>query len=103
MTPERRFLFRLALALGRTVAEVERMPAREVDEWQRYYALEPFGAWRDNAHAGLIAAQLANVHRKKSARPVTFRDYLLVDKETDRATKTARFFGWLRAVAQRKG
>lgn len=78
------------------------MPAREFDEWRAYYAVEPFGAYRDNMHAGLIASVLVNAHRKRSARPATWRDFVFVDKETDSANKTARFLGWLRAVAKRK-
>lgn len=36
------------------------MSAREFVEWQAYYALEPFGAERDAAHAGVIASAIGN-------------------------------------------
>jgi hypothetical protein len=39
---------------------MRRMSARELAEWRVYYRLEPFGAERDAAHAGVISATVAN-------------------------------------------
>ena len=51
----RRFLFRLALALGKTVGQLGReLDSRELTEWMAFDMIEPFGAWRDDfrvAHA----------------------------------------------------
>ena len=42
--PDRRFTFRLALALGMTVEEMlDRMTWREYLDWTEYYGLEPWG------------------------------------------------------------
>jgi len=39
---------------------MRRISARELAEWRAYYSLEPFGAERDSAHAGVISATVAN-------------------------------------------
>jgi hypothetical protein len=53
-------LFRLALLLGKTVHELEAMPATELDEWEvvieRFPLFVP-GYWV----AGLVSATIANV------------------------------------------
>lgn len=42
-----------------------------------YYALEPFGAERDNIHAGLIASTVANVHISKKDKMLKPADFML--------------------------
>jgi hypothetical protein len=52
-------MFRLALLLGRTVAELERdMSSRELSEWIAYQRIHPLpdGYWQ----AGMIASVMAN-------------------------------------------
>jgi hypothetical protein len=49
-------LFRLALALGKTVTEIEQqMPCRELGEWYAFNSLEPLGEARADLRAALIA------------------------------------------------
>jgi len=51
----------LALALGMPVGELlRRTSALELVEWQEYARLEPFGEWRADARAGIIASAAAN-------------------------------------------
>ena len=58
-------MHRLALALGRTVAELGvTMTSSELSDWIDYYKIEPWGAWRDNYHAALIAS----MHAKEGTR-----------------------------------
>ena len=58
-------MHRLALALGRTVAELGvTMSSSELSDWIDYYKIEPWGAWRDNYHAALIAS----MHAKEGTR-----------------------------------
>lgn len=76
--PERVFYFRLALALGMTVAEMlSRISARELMEWMAYYRLEPFGQERENLHAAMVAAAVVNVNRGERQRPVKPADFML--------------------------
>lgn len=62
-------MFRLALALGYTVAELEaRLGAHELGEWIAYSRLEPFGQWRADRPVAILSALMANINRdpKKS-------------------------------------
>ncbi|MFH1732454.1 MAG: hypothetical protein ABIF82_12505 [Planctomycetota bacterium] len=63
----RRFLFRLALALGKTVDQLGReMTSRELVEWMAFDSIEPFGAWRDDFR---IAHALTSVY---GGRPIDY-------------------------------
>ena len=59
---------------------VERLAAtltvREFMEWRWYDALEGLPDRRADWRAGMIASTLANVHRKKGAKPFTPRDFM---------------------------
>jgi hypothetical protein len=100
-------LFRLALALGRSVAELENGPralsARELDEWLIFWQLEPWGPIRDNMHAGLIASTIANVNRRKGSAPIRFSEFMLLDRESEQARRRSAFVGWLKRAAKAKG
>ncbi|HEX6962109.1 MAG TPA: hypothetical protein VF175_09600 [Lacipirellula sp.] len=42
--------------------------------WQAYYRIEPWGVWRDNLHAGIIASAVyaANANGPASINPTKF-------------------------------
>jgi hypothetical protein len=52
------------------------MDSLEFAEWMAYYAAEPFGAERDNFHAGIVAAMVRNVNTIKGS-PVRPADFML--------------------------
>lgn len=52
------------------------MSARTFAEWQAYCAVEPFGPPAEFWRAGVIAATLANVHRKKGQQPFKPEDFM---------------------------
>ena len=57
-------MFRLALALGMTVAELgQRMPSAELTEWMAFFSLEPWGTEVEDWRAALVASVIANVNR----------------------------------------
>lgn len=110
--PERRFYFRLALALGSTVEELlERISARELTEWMAFNTLEPFGDPRADMRAGIVASVIANVNRdaKKRPKPYMPADFMPEFDEQTRPKKTAKeiymeFRTWaLAAGAKLKG
>lgn len=75
-------LFRLALALGRTIQELRAtLSYREFLDWCLYYRIEPWGEPRADLRAGIIASTVANYAgkaRPESAgptRPVDFMPY----------------------------
>lgn len=54
-------MFRLALAFGCTVAELqERLDSDELTEWMAYALLDPFGGKRGDYQAAMITANLMN-------------------------------------------
>lgn len=63
------FLYRLALALGKTVTELQSIPSEELTTWQAYYSLEPFGHWRTDLNAAYICSVLASCHGDKQSHP----------------------------------
>lgn len=67
------------------------MPSRHYREWLAYFNLEPFGAWRDNWHAALIAAVIANVNRGKGTAPISVSEFMYQDQEAaERKREDAR-------------
>lgn len=96
-------MHRLALGLGRTVAEIERgMPARELDDWAEYYAAEPWGAYRDNLHAGIIASVLVNGRPGRKQKTLGPGDFVLRSASDKRRGDTAKALARLRAIGKRK-
>jgi hypothetical protein len=73
------------------------MPAREFLEWIEYERIEPFGQWRDNWHAALIASLIANANRRPGAPPVQIREFMYVDPQTDAENKDAEMIAFLDA------
>lgn len=86
------------------MAELEAtVSAREMIAWSDYYDLEPWGAMRDNIHAGIVASMLFNVNRGRAEKPRTFNDFLLITNEEEiKQTKTQQFVVALRAMAKPK-
>lgn len=96
-------MFRLALALGRTVSELEAtMPSSEMTEWLAYYKLEPFGQERDNWHAALIASILANINRRKNAPATPISEFMYKDRDSRKQAETQGFLAGLKALAKPK-
>jgi hypothetical protein len=91
------------LGLGFSVSQVEQLSARELDDWRAFYAVEPWGAWRENLHAGLVASTIANVNRAKGSKAFSAMDFMLKERDSSAdQIKTAQVVGFLRA-ASRKG
>ena len=88
------------MALGRTIAELDaEMSSEEFTGWLAYYAIEPFGAERDNIHAGIIASTIANVDGG-TRRTWTARDFMVIDKTARQDENTEKFIAGLRALAK---
>ena len=72
-----RFIFELALALGRGLPEVMSMTAAEFHAWRAYYNVYPFGSMRGDIQAGIVASTIANVNRPKNHQGYTAADFML--------------------------
>lgn len=75
--PERRFAFRLSLALGVFHPDylLTAISSRQLAEWIAFQRLEPFGETRADFRSGIIASTIANVFRGKkqpAAAPTDF-------------------------------
>ena len=95
-------MHRLALSLGYTIAELdERLSSSELTDWMAYYQLEPWGSWRDNWHAALIAKLTYDVNRGKQP-PAKMQSFMFSDAEVDAEMKAKKFAAQLNALAGTK-
>lgn len=81
------------------------MPARELDRWARYWAQEPWGPFRDNMHAAMLAVQVLKPHVKdpKKLNPADFM-FKPAEAEIDVKRRNAlTFYHLLKSQAVRKG
>lgn len=57
---------------------LRRIDSRELQEWQAYYELEPFGEERGDLRAGIVAATVANANRNpKKTKPFKPGDFMV--------------------------
>ncbi|MDX2350406.1 MAG: DUF4035 domain-containing protein [Porticoccus sp.] len=79
------------------------MSSLEFTYLKQYYALEPFGASRDNLHSAQIAAIIANVNRNpKKTKPFKVSDFMWVDPKSRKDQETADFISNLQMRAKPK-
>jgi hypothetical protein len=64
------------------------MPAREYLRWQRYWAEESWGPYRDNLHAAMIVSELLKPHLREGAK-ISMLDYMLKPSEERQADSAA--------------
>ncbi len=84
------------------------MSQRSYLGWQKYWELEPWGSFRDNLHAAIIAREV----RKAFASPkavVTLDDFMVENPavrqeqiEKKRAQAASQFIGMLKVVATKR-
>lgn len=88
----------MALALGKTVAQLEReMSSAEFSEWIAYSHLEPFGERRADQRAWLLVAHASNMMRDPQKHDATDLRTILPEwqppqEPEDVAAKIDRFF-----------
>lgn len=75
-------MYRLALGLGCTVAELsERMTLKEIYGWMAYYNIEPWGSSVDGLRHAATASTMANVGlmianpKRLRSRPFNINDF----------------------------
>jgi len=95
------FLFRLSLALGRTVNELEQtLGSGELTEWKAYYSIEPFGQERDNWNTAMVAATVANYSGKlRTAKNID--DFMLIHPQIKRDKETKKTLLMMKAMAKK--
>lgn len=100
LTPAELFDHRLAALLGRTVEEMyATMTASAYQRWQLYWKAEPWGPWRDNLHAALIAREVRRPQLRKGAR-VEVESFMVRDPGDRQRDANQRFVGMLMTMAK---
>lgn len=82
--------------MGCSVFEVESWPAWHIAEWAQFYKMRPFGAWRDNFHAAMIADTIAKVNGNAD---IPMSNYFYKDEETAIEERKARDFKTFQSIA----
>jgi hypothetical protein len=72
------------------------LPAEDFDLLVRYYGEEPWGAWRDNLHAAIIARE---VRAGRAKGRINLDDFMVVDKRRKAQANMGKFVEALRAMA----
>lgn len=92
---------RLALGLGCFVSDIrERMSPKEFVDWEAYYQLEPWGAWRSNRDVAQIAALMYNIHRGKGTPAAHISDYIYEDPALTAEKQAQKFIATLKGMAR---
>lgn len=103
LAPAELFDHRLASLLGCTVEEMlERLTPAQYANWQRYWVEEPWGPWRDNLHAAIIARASISVWLKKG-QTVDMDQFMVRRRERDAADRVTSFVNTLFAMSQPPG
>lgn len=91
----------MSLALGFPHPDylLEALSARQLAEWQQYYALEPFGHPIESWRAGMLASVIA---RPNSRKRLKASDFIPPEPETKR-DKIASFKASLAHLVKRNG
>jgi hypothetical protein len=70
---------RLALALGKTVGELDRtMTVREFQDWRKFEAEQPLPDRLGDLQNALLATVAANIMRSSDSPPATLSDFLIL-------------------------
>jgi hypothetical protein len=66
-----------------------------------YWMEEPWGAWRDNMHAGIVASAVLMPHQEERKRSKP-EDFMLVDRDTLKRRSLAQLAADLEQTTARK-
>jgi hypothetical protein len=55
---------------------LDKHTSRELTEWMAFISLEPIGYTRGDLQAAIVASTIANVNRKKGAKPFGPQDFM---------------------------
>ena len=93
-------MFRLALALGMTVGELEqRMSAHELSEWQAYDSIEPIGGFRTDYGFAMLAALYVNAHKKRGSQPSKVSEFMpWLPKVETKASDQEKWIAMLKSI-----
>lgn len=89
--------------LGRTVEEAKAsLSLSAYRDWQLYWIEEPWGPFRDNLHAAIVAAQVQALRSKKGSR-IKLDQFMVMDPSARRRENRAGFIAMLRFMGRSRG
>lgn len=88
---------RIAALLHCLPSAVQAMPASDYDLLCRYFAAEPWGAWRDNLHAAIIAREVRRTLTRKQSIDLT--QFMVMPPERRDQGSVQQFAAALKAMA----
>jgi len=77
------------------------MSQREYLSWRKYWEVEPWGSWRDNAHAAIIAREIRRPQLKKGTK-VSIEDFMMTPPEHRQQQANSHYLGLLKLLAGSK-
>ena len=92
------FKFELALALGKTVDELEDMPHEELYKWQEFLTRRPLG-WREDSRSAVIALSFGGGENTKPSDLFPSIKAVQEDVEKDQEDKSTWAQGLLSKVS----
>jgi len=90
---------RVAGYLGCAPSEVEDLSTLDFDLLKRFYSVEPWGAWRDNLHAAIIAREVVRSRLRPGAKGPDLEVFMVMDPEKRRQRHLGGFVEALKAMA----
>lgn len=82
-------------------SKVDELPASDYALLQRYWNWEPWGPYRDNIHAAIIATKVHNALRSKRTPKAKITDFLLVDRAEHKSRSKLGFINFMKALARK--
>lgn len=99
LSPTEMFDHRLAALMGRTIFETKSsMGNCEYLSWQRYWNQEPWGAWRDNIHAAVIAREVRRPQLRRGSES-KLDDFMVVNPAVRKRELKEKAFSLFEALA----
>lgn len=78
------------------------MPQRAYIGWQLFWEAEPWGPWRDNLHAAILAREIVRASPKyRSSSRIDLKRFMYSDPGARAREGEAGFFGVMRTVADK--
>lgn len=103
--PERLFMCRLAMGLGKTLGEIATMPMSELTTWYAFYQLEPWGCDVEDQRSSYALSLFYQANAKPGTPVPTFYDRWKIKEEAKpepEANLHTKIKGFFAAYTQRQ-
>lgn len=75
------------------------MTMRSYLSWQKYWDFEPWGAWRDNLHAAILAREIRRPHLRRGSK-IGIEPFMVKSPSTRRKESEQNLFTVLQTMAK---